>query len=47
MHEALTTSDEDILSYLAFLQIAEEFIKNKKLNPTVGQIRNETQSEPI
>jgi oxaloacetate decarboxylase alpha subunit len=43
----LTTSDEDILSYLAFPQIAEEFIKNKKLNSTVEQIRNETQSEPI
>jgi oxaloacetate decarboxylase alpha subunit len=43
----LTNSEEDILSYLAFPQIAEEFIKNKKLNPSVEQIRIETQSEPI
>lgn len=43
----LTTSEEDILSYLAFPQIAEEFIKNKKQNPTVNQVRNETESEPI
>lgn len=43
----LTNSEEDILSYLAFPQIAEEFIKNKKLNPSVEQTRMETQSEPI
>ncbi|MGH4140703.1 pyruvate carboxylase subunit B [Clostridium sp.] len=43
----LTNSDEDILSYLAFPQIAEEFIKNKKQNPSVDQIRTETESQPI
>lgn len=43
----LTSSDEDILSCLAFPQIAEEFIRNKKLNPSIEQIRSESQSEPI
>ncbi len=43
----LTSSEEDILSYLAFPQIAEEFIKNKKLNSSAEQIRTETQSQPI
>ena len=43
----LTTSEEDILSYLAFPQIAEEFIKNKKQKPSVDQVRNETESQPI
>lgn len=43
----LTTSEEDILSYLAFPQIAEEFIRNKKQKPSVDQVRNEFQSEPI
>ncbi|MBU3192111.1 pyruvate carboxylase subunit B [Clostridium bowmanii] len=43
----LTNSDEDILSYLAFPQIAEEFIKNKKQKPSVDQIRIETKSQPI
>ncbi|MGV8981550.1 pyruvate carboxylase subunit B [Clostridium sp.] len=43
----LTNSDEDILSYLAFPQIAEEFIKSKKQKPSVDQIRTETGSQPI
>ena len=43
----LTSSEEDILSYLAFPQIAEEFITKRKQNPSVDQIRKETQSEPI
>lgn len=43
----LTSSEEDILSYLAFPQIGEEFIKNKKQNPSVDQIRAETASQPI
>ncbi|MGH4121530.1 MAG: pyruvate carboxylase subunit B [Clostridium sp.] len=43
----LTTSEEDILSYLAFPQIAEEFIKNKKQKPSADQVRIETESEPI
>jgi oxaloacetate decarboxylase alpha subunit len=43
----LTSSEEDILSYLAFPQIAEKFIKNKNQNPSVQQLRNEFQSEPI
>ena len=43
----LTSSEEDILSYLAFPQIAEEFIRNKKQKPSVEQVRNESQSEPI
>lgn len=43
----LTSSEEDILSYLAFPQIAEEFIKTKKQKPTEDQVRIETSSEPI
>lgn len=37
----LTTEDEDILSYLLFPQIAEEFIKNKKMHPTTEQTQKE------
>lgn len=43
----LTTSSEDILSYLLFPQIAEDFIRNKKNNPSVEQIRIETKSDVI
>ena len=43
----LTSREEDILSYLAFPQIAEEFIKNKKQKPSVDQVRDEFKSEPI
>jgi len=32
---------------LAFPQIAEEFIKNKKQKPSVDQVRDEFKSEPI
>lgn len=35
----ITNSDEDVLSYLLFPQIAENFIKEKKKNPTDEQIR--------
>jgi oxaloacetate decarboxylase (Na+ extruding) subunit alpha len=35
----LTESDEDILSYILFPQIAEDFIKNKKKNPTSERAR--------
>lgn len=35
----ITNSDEDVLSYLLFPQIAESFIKNKKKNPTDEQMR--------
>jgi oxaloacetate decarboxylase (Na+ extruding) subunit alpha len=35
----ITNSDEDVLSYLLFPQIAETFIKNKKKNPTDEQMR--------
>ena len=43
----LTSSEEDILSYLAFPQIAEDFIKNRKQKPSIDQLRYETQSEPV
>jgi oxaloacetate decarboxylase (Na+ extruding) subunit alpha len=43
----LTTNDEDILSYLLFPQIAEGFIKNKKMHPTTEQTRREYKSQPI
>lgn len=43
----LTTREEDILSYLAFPGIAEEFIKNRNQKPSVDQLMVETQSEPI
>lgn len=37
----ITTSDEDILSYLLFPQIAEDFIKNKKKTPSTEQLRED------
>lgn len=39
--KGLTTEDEDILSYLLFPQIAEDFIKNKKMHPTTEQAQKE------
>jgi oxaloacetate decarboxylase (Na+ extruding) subunit alpha len=43
----LTTHDEDILSYLLFPQIAEEFIKYKNMHPTTEQVRREYKSQPV
>lgn len=37
----LTTNSEDILSYILFPQIAEDFIKNKKKNPSNDDLRQE------
>lgn len=35
----ITTKDEDVLSYILFPQIAEDFIKNKKNSPSVEEAR--------
>jgi oxaloacetate decarboxylase alpha subunit len=37
----ITTSSEDVLSYILFPQIAENFIKEKKKNPTTDELRKE------
>jgi oxaloacetate decarboxylase (Na+ extruding) subunit alpha len=37
----ITDSDEDVLSYLLFPQIAEGFIKDKKKNPTTEKLRED------
>ncbi|MCM0649337.1 oxaloacetate decarboxylase subunit alpha [Clostridium swellfunianum] len=42
-----TTHDEDVLSYLLFPQIAEDFIKNKNMHPTTEHARREYKSQPI
>lgn len=43
----LTTRDEDVLSYISFPQIAEDFIKNKKKAPSVDELREEVKAEVI
>lgn len=43
----LTNEDEDVLTYLLFPQIAEGFIKNKKMHPTTEQIQKEYKSLSI
>ncbi|KYH33942.1 methylmalonyl-CoA carboxyltransferase 5S subunit [Clostridium tepidiprofundi DSM 19306] len=43
----VVTSEEDILSYLAFPEVAMEFFKNRTKNPTIEQTRRETMSQPI
>lgn len=43
----ITNSEEDVLTYILFPQIAEDFIKNKHLNPTIEQTRSEYKSQPI
>jgi oxaloacetate decarboxylase alpha subunit len=43
----ITSHDEDVLSYLLFPQIAENFIKEKKMKPTTEQTRREYISQPI
>ncbi|ERI95386.1 methylmalonyl-CoA carboxyltransferase 5S subunit [Clostridiales bacterium oral taxon 876 str. F0540] len=43
----LTTHDEDVLSYLLFPQIAEDFIKNKNMHPTTEHYRREYKSQPV
>ncbi len=43
----ITSHDEDILSYLLFPQIAEEFIKNKNMHPTTDHYRREYKSQPV
>jgi oxaloacetate decarboxylase alpha subunit len=43
----LTSHDEDVLSYLLFPQIAEDFIKNKNTHPTTEQVRREYRSQPV
>lgn len=37
----ITTSREDVLSYILFPQIAEPFIKNKKANPSNEELRKD------
>lgn len=43
----ITSHDEDVLSYLLFPQIAEEFIKNKNMHPTTDHYRREYKSQPV
>lgn len=43
----IVTSEEDILSYLAFPQVALKFFEGRKAKPSVEQIRKETMSQPI
>lgn len=43
----ITKNEEDVLSYLLFPQIAEDFIKNKNLKPSTDQVRREYKSQPI
>jgi oxaloacetate decarboxylase (Na+ extruding) subunit alpha len=43
----ITTHDEDVLSYLLFPQIAEDFIKNKSMHPTTEHTRREYKSQPV
>lgn len=43
----ITDSDEDVLSYLLFPQIAEGFIKNKKKNPTTENLREDVKGVVI
>ncbi len=43
----ITTSEEDILSYLAFPQIAEEFFKKRSEKPSNDDMRKLTNSEVI
>ncbi|MFR1710463.1 MAG: pyruvate carboxylase subunit B [Clostridium sp.] len=43
----ITTSEEDVLSYLAFPQIAEEFFKKRSEKPSNDDMRKLTNSEVI
>jgi len=43
----ITTSEEDVLSYLAFPQIAEEFFKKRSEKPSNDNMRKLTNSEVI
>lgn len=43
----IVTSEEDILSYLAFPDVAMKFFEERKQRPSVDQTRKETMSEPI
>lgn len=45
--KGLSQRPEDVLSYLLFPQIAEEFIKNKKKNPSIEELREVTKSDSI
>ncbi|WP_139902112.1 oxaloacetate decarboxylase subunit alpha [Clostridium thermarum] len=40
----ITSSNEDVLSYILFPQIAENFIKEKKKNPTTDELRREVKA---
>ncbi|WP_032123241.1 pyruvate carboxylase subunit B [Clostridium amazonitimonense] len=43
----LTSRDEDVLSYILFPQIAEEFLKNKQKAPSEDQLREAVNAEVI
>lgn len=43
----LAKTDEDVLSYLLFPQVAEDFLKNRNLKPTTEQVRREYKSQPV
>ncbi|MFA9397920.1 MAG: pyruvate carboxylase subunit B [Clostridiaceae bacterium] len=40
----IATTDEDVLTYLAFPQVAPDFLKNKKENPTASNARQENKA---
>ncbi len=43
----LTTRDQDVLSYLLFPQITEDFLKNRKNHPSEEQLKEETNTITI
>ncbi len=43
----LTERDEDVLSYILFPQIAEDFIKSKKAKPSEEQLREDVKADVI
>lgn len=43
----ITTRKEDVLSYLAFPEVAEKFMKNRSNNPSVEYLREKTKSSNI
>jgi oxaloacetate decarboxylase alpha subunit len=43
----LTSRPEDILSYLLFPQVAEEFIKNREMNPPLEYVQSKTKTTDI
>jgi len=47
MLKDITTREEDVLSYLAFPQIAEDFFKKRSEKPSNDDMRKMTNSDVI